>query len=809
MGHSSSVETVDLLVHCIHEEDGSSPRWPRFSCNVPGRGAGITIVGPTEVVLVLPLGEDSSGSPLSFVTPEVNKKIRQALLRQHWFSNRFFGSREAQYAESEFYAFVSRYELRTVRQRLLATAIGMHLTLIEPLLVMDDDVGAKISLCTVVPVTALALASGLCYARRTRPYWRVYVVATALGAYNSVLWGAILTTDMRGMTSHEQEYDACMQLVWLLIAMQLSSLGFALDFVHNLAVLVGQWSTFTIAMVWRWRRWRAEGQMELDGMPLHDVLQPGANLDALTFTFTPTHNLTSAQLQELRRQTGAWTLLLCALISALATLLLLTAVHRLNRVERQSFVNTFVLLNKTVVEHKRAHGQERALLALFSNPNAPQQLQLRPLQLGQELKFLLRSVPTSQLACEPAASLVDVEAAVKRCNPNLILFSGHSFAGSLAFEQPNGRIELPPVDDFIRHLEGAGRLRCVFLNGCNTSELGHQIVLRLPHVMAICWSSVAEDAAARSFALGFYDAVGAYLAAGEDLQVEIGFWAGLERFSADGFKLGDPAAFLHGAGHPHVLRPVFSPPCPGCTPPVHGMVHLLRAHRGEVERLHHDASGAKDGDSFSWGAVGIEQLRPGAFVYDRGHSTPSMRSAQNESTPVSRAGSFRSTDSADGGSPRDAQPTPVPASRQSSASRLEPLLEGGALEGRALEGGALDAGGVTAEEPTGAAALTTVEADHEGGTPPQTAMASAVVGRAMSRRRVLPASPDTDTLAQRSACTSAREGRARVGLAEPPAPEAHATMVASPPHVPPSPPPPPAAAPMRSRNAKILNRCTL
>ena len=100
------------------------------------------------------------------------------------------------------------------------------------------------------------------------------------------------------------------------------------------------------------------------------------------------------------------------------------------------------LLNKTVTEEKRKRGESRDLLALFSNPAAPQQLQLRPLQLGQELKFLLRSIPIETLSVEPAASLVDVEGAIKRCDPMLLLFSGHSFAGSLAFELPSGRIEL-------------------------------------------------------------------------------------------------------------------------------------------------------------------------------------------------------------------------------------------------------------------------------------------------------------------------------------------------------------------------------
>ena len=74
---------------------------------------------------------------------------------------------------------------------------------------------------------------------------------------------------------------------------------------------------------------------------------------------------------------------------------------------------------------------------------------------------------------------------------------------------------------FIAKLEGAARLQCCFLNGCHTGELGHSIVSKLPHLQVICWSSVAEDAAARSFALGFYDAVGAMIASGDTSAISV------------------------------------------------------------------------------------------------------------------------------------------------------------------------------------------------------------------------------------------------------------------------------------------------
>ena len=46
----------------------------------------------------------------------------------------------------------------------------------------------------------------------------------------------------------------------------------------------------------------------------------------------------------------------------------------------------------------------------------------------------------------------------------------------------------------------APRLQCVCLNGCETADLGYQIVSQLPWVMCICWATLTEDTAARAFA---------------------------------------------------------------------------------------------------------------------------------------------------------------------------------------------------------------------------------------------------------------------------------------------------------------------
>ena len=550
-----------------------------------------------------PDGTGESGNVLTFVTPEVNRQIRKQLLRMHWFTNRFTGSAEAARAEAEFSHYSSRYHIKRVRSRLLITALFLSSSAIEPCTSGMSNLIPYLVLHSIAPVVSVLIATWFCHLRCTRPYWRTHVVVGAFCACTCVLWSDAVI-DVNGWSRASQDYSTVLQCVWMMIASQYFSLSFALDFLHNFILIVSIWCSFFAAatfQVFRWRRKSAYYNLvtSAQASPSSELglaVQSCENLLALNVTGS-----------ERARMDGGFILLEVLLFSALASGLLVAAVHRHNRFERQSFVNSFILLNRTVTEEKQKRGGERDLLALFSNPATPQQLQLRPLQLGQELKFLLRSVPPSSLACEPAASLVDVEAAIKRCSPSLLFFSGHSFAGSLAFELPNGKIELPPPDLFISKLQLATRLQCCFLNGCRTGELGRQICSQLPNTKAICWTSVAEDAAARSFALGFYDAIGAMLASGDTVQIELAFWAGLEHFSSDGFRLGDPADYLHSPNHPHTFHPVFSPPCMGCTPPVHGNVQLLRGSPtvpGTVEFLRLEPGGAS-GDAFCWEAVDL------------------------------------------------------------------------------------------------------------------------------------------------------------------------------------------------------------
>ena len=88
-----------------------------------------------------------------------------------------------------------------------------------------------------------------------------------------------------------------------------------------------------------------------------------------------------------------------------------------------------------------------------------------------------------------------------------------------------------------------GRLQCVVLNGCDTAELGAQIVQALPWVRVVCWAGLAEDAAARAFAAGLYDALGAFVAARKPLDAEL---VGARRSSSPALTQPAVATSSHG-----------------------------------------------------------------------------------------------------------------------------------------------------------------------------------------------------------------------------------------------------------------------
>ena len=336
-------------------------------------------------------------------------------------------------------AFVTRYQLPYVRRRLILFAMMLlFCAQAEGVLTNSLRDGWFILLRIIIPA-ALIITGALLLSPLVR-WWRTVVIVSILSTYGCLLgaigYHTIALEDTYG------DFHFVSMLAWLFVFQQAAALLFALDFVQLLFLLPALWAMHVTTSCYIWGTAVAEPH-------------------------------------------GFQILVNSLLLSAVGLLLLLLSLRRLNRFERQSFVNSFVLCNKVSTQSEQIRGgADSELLAIFSNPRSGS-----PLQLGRELKFLLNSLPASQLAIEPAATLIDVRAAISQKNPRLLLFSGHSFMGCLAFEMEDGRVDLPPPRHFIAQLQPqlAPRLQCVALNGCETAELGFQIVSELPWLRVICW----------------------------------------------------------------------------------------------------------------------------------------------------------------------------------------------------------------------------------------------------------------------------------------------------------------------------------
>lgn len=403
------------------------------------------------------------------------------------------------------------------------------------------------------------------WVRAARPWWRLFIMLSLLLSYNAVLW-AELAVDVSIWDPVQRDRETLTSLVILVLMLVASALFFALDFVQVALLLSLQWLSYLVgAIILFWRWWVQSGQPRFWW---HE------------------------QLWRPFARTSTQVLVYALAIATLFLLILLASARQLNRSERATFINAYVLLSRVAAQERRIERVEIELLGIFSNPRVTAAVvrdMLRPLALGQEIKFLLRAVPNDNLAIEAAASLADVAPALRKHNPRALHFSGHSVSNSLVFEQPNGQLELPPPADLIAQLTEriAPRLRLIFLNGCKTAELGHTIVSAEPRLAVVCWATIVEDAAARAFAQGFYDAIGDHLKRSDDPpDLLTAFRSGLERFATDGGKLGNPEHYLHqDPHHPHMLRPDFRG-CEGCQPPVHGVVVALSSVRGTVSTLH-------------------------------------------------------------------------------------------------------------------------------------------------------------------------------------------------------------------------------
>ena len=102
----------------------------------------------------------------------------------------------------------------------------------------------------------------------------------------------------------------------------------------------------------------------------------------------------------------------------------------------------------------RRHPDDVEVVALFSNPRTPrrpgQALPTGPLSFGQDLKFLMRTLPRGELAVEPAVSLYTARRALVQHRPRILVFSGHTIGedgDNVALETPDGAFDMVAAAD--------------------------------------------------------------------------------------------------------------------------------------------------------------------------------------------------------------------------------------------------------------------------------------------------------------------------------------------------------------------------
>lgn len=154
--------------------------------------------------------------------------------------------------------------------------------------------------------------------------------------------------------------------------------------------------------------------------------------------------------------------------------------------------------------------KKKTILFLAANPK-----NTNPLSLDEEVKEIDQGLQRAkkrhnfQLEKEFAVTPRDMQRAVLGFNPEIVHFSGHG-AGEdgLALEDGNRKIKFVSAKALASLFElFKDQVECVVLNACYSEVQAKAIAHHIPYVIGM--KQAVGDNAAREFAVGFYDALGA------------------------------------------------------------------------------------------------------------------------------------------------------------------------------------------------------------------------------------------------------------------------------------------------------------
>jgi AAA-like domain/CHAT domain len=152
----------------------------------------------------------------------------------------------------------------------------------------------------------------------------------------------------------------------------------------------------------------------------------------------------------------------------------------------------------------------KKILILAANPKNSV-----PLRLDEEVREIDEGLKRAQmrdrfeLEQKWAVRPRDVQRAILEFAPQIVHFSGHGVGeGGLALEDELGQAKLVSTGALAGLFElFADQVECVLLNACYSVLQAEAIALHIPYVIGM--NQAVGDAAAREFAVGFYDALGA------------------------------------------------------------------------------------------------------------------------------------------------------------------------------------------------------------------------------------------------------------------------------------------------------------
>ncbi|MDQ2717344.1 MAG: CHAT domain-containing protein [Chloroflexota bacterium] len=169
-----------------------------------------------------------------------------------------------------------------------------------------------------------------------------------------------------------------------------------------------------------------------------------------------------------------------------------------------------------VAQPARTKASQIKVLFASSNPVAKPQLHLATdqLRLANEERIIKEAIKLSrhrdriELSTCPASTIHDFRRSLLENEFQIVHIAGHGTDEGLVMEDEQGRARIIPPDALADLLKRYSKtLRCVVLNACYSIAQAQLITSGIPFTIAM--EGEVGDAAAREFARGFYDAIGA------------------------------------------------------------------------------------------------------------------------------------------------------------------------------------------------------------------------------------------------------------------------------------------------------------